>query len=141
MPEHFTDDNDHVRAFAASHRLRFTTLPDGELVLPLGPRKRAASPANLLGTHAWYAGNLTWRVFAQLAQPGRIAPLLRRHGARVLERNGELEASLHENNLLIALDRAGPAFRPWRKRTLSPENLAAARERLARVRNAPKDGV
>lgn len=126
--------NRHVRAFAARNRLRFVRLEDGELVLPLGPRKRAASPTNNLGTHASFVGKDTWAVFLQTRHPGLIAMRLRPHGCRVLERDGELEARVHENNLLIALDAQGDALRPWRKRVVSDEQRKVMAERLATVR-------
>lgn len=127
--------NRHVREFAEKNRLRFVRLPDGELVLPLGPRKRAASPSNRLGTHAWWSGK-NWLVFAQSPKAGALANALKAAGFLCLVRDGEIEAHLDRDDLLTALDASGPAFRPWRKRVISEEQRAVTSERLRRLRHA-----
>jgi hypothetical protein len=122
-----------VREFAEKNRLRFVRLPDGELVLPLGPRKRAASPTNHLGTHASFVGHDAWVIFLITREVSATAARLRPYGCRVLERDGELIARVHENNLLVVLDASGSPLRPWRKRTPSPEQLERLRAQMAKM--------
>ena len=135
-----TKHNRHVRAFAKANRLRTVTLADGEVVLPLGTRKRAGSPVNQLGTHAWFAGRGTWRVFFLTPKPGAYTRILRGAGCGVLERDGEIEATIPEAALVRALDQSGPPFRLWRKRTMPEAQRLAAVERLAALRKRGKDG-
>lgn len=125
--------NRHVRDFAAKNRLRFVRLPDGELVLPLGPRKRAASPTNHLGTHASYVGSGEWVVFALTNRPGLYAQTFRDHGAYVLELDGELSARLPEANLLPALDASPQSLRTWRRRVMSDAERQMRVESLAAI--------
>lgn len=136
MPEHFTEQNRHVREFAIANRLRFTTLPDGEVVLPLGPRKRSAAKLGNLGTQAWYAGDGRWCVFFAGERTGDIVKTLRSKGYAVRDLDGEIEIHLHESDLLDTLDAIGNRFRPWRKRLVSDEQRRAMSERFAAMRSA-----
>ena len=128
----------HVLEFARANRLRHVRLSDGEAVLPIGPRKRAASPTNHLGAHAWHAGGTTWRILVTTAHHGPMSEALRPHVTGILTRDkGELEATCDEAHLIAALDAGGGLTKPWRRRVPVSEALRAQQaQRLATLREA-----
>ena len=128
--------NRHVRAFAEANRLRFVRLPDGELVLPLGPRKRSAAKLGNLGSQAWFCGGDSWCIFFQGERTGDVVKLAKSQGCLVRDLDGEIEVTLHEQSLMRLLDALGSRFRPWRKRLVIDEQRKAASERFAAMRRA-----
>lgn len=136
--------NKYTRAFAEANKLKVVRLTSGEDVLPIGPRKRAASKFNHLGSHAWYAGGTpaVWAVFVASPTAGGVGARLKAAGAtEVRYRDGEVEARVPETLLLSLLDTVGGLCRPHRRirrGPLSPERAAATIQHLQKAREAAK---
>jgi hypothetical protein len=135
--------NRHVAEFAAAHRLRRETRDDGEVVLPLGPRR--ARPALLgvdrrpfpLDCHASFGLRRgLWTVFAGPTSTRRLAGVVaawRSLGLAPTALDFEAWVDVGEDALLRVLD-AHRLTRPRRRPALSEERRAELADQVARFR-------
>jgi len=127
--------NRHVRRFAERNGLKTRMTEVGEQVVAIGPSKRNGA--------AWYAGRDEWAVYVETSKPGALCKrILKAVEARVLVRNGELEARVKESDLLALLD-VSPLTRPRVKRTmkLSSERREALRRQMETINRNKRDSL
>lgn len=145
-PDPMQAANVHVRAFAKAHRLRVVVREDGEVSLPLGPRKAQTAhicrtgAVSLSDHHASYGLRPgRWTLFVGPMTPRRLGAIVSRWRSlgltpRVLD--FEAWADVPEDRFLDVTD-AHSLTRLRRRRRVSPEIRSAATARLAALRAKP----
>jgi hypothetical protein len=139
-------NNQHVREFATSHRLRVVVREDGEVVLLLGGRKPTPAAicrtgrTSLSDAHASFGlrGDL-WRVHAGPATSRRITAIATRWrdlGLVPVVLDFEAWVDVPEDRLLEVAN-THPSTRLRQRRELTEEQRAELAGRLARGRSEP----